>query len=249
VEAEVAGDRVQPCGDGSAGFVAVPLAIDSQKRLLEDILSRGLVADEPPDKVVEADPVAGVQCLEGPRLVGLRAIHQLFVGLIVPLPQGSLHLFQGIGAELVRHALFDAVALDDVTRLRVVGQDDGLVPDGAACLLHLAHGPDAIRFAHPERHARSVGAVKDIAALDPDREIALPSSAVAGYPGHRPSPSPPRNSRYVMPRSRSIFPRSKPTITSPSMTVTGVARTPSFSNSSSACGSSRMFFAVKWIPF
>jgi len=60
---------------------------------------------------------------------------------------------------------------------------------------------------------------------------------------------PPGTKPYVMPRSRSILPRSKPTITSPSMTVTGVARSPSFSSSSSACGSSRMFFAMNWIPF
>ena len=63
------------------------------------------------------------------------------------------------------------------------------------------------------------------------------------------SSGPSRGARYVMPKSRSILPRSKPTITSPSMTVTGVARSPSFCSSSSACGSSRMFFAVNWMPF
>jgi len=161
-----------------------------------------------------------------------------------------LDLFQGVGPVRVGNALLHAVALDDVTRSYIVGQNNCFLADDAARCFEGCHRPDSVFFARPEREARSVGAVEDFTASDPDRELDLLSSAVAGCPRHRSSPSAaPCGTRYVMPRSRSILPRSKPTITSPSMTVTGVARSPSFSSSSSACGSSRMFFAMNWIPF
>jgi len=179
-----------------------------------------------------------------------RPPYSRFECLFVCHPISLLDLFQSVGPVREGDALPDTVALDDVTRLYLVRQDDGLLADGAARRLCLSNRPDALSLAHPEREPRSVGAIHDVSALDPDREFDLLSSAVAGCPRHRSSPSaPPRGTRYVMPRSRSILPRSKPTITSPSMTVTGVARSPSFTSSSSACGSSRMFFAMNWIPF
>ena len=161
-----------------------------------------------------------------------------------------LDLFQGVGPVRVGNTLLHAVALDDVTRPYIVRQNNCFLADDAARCFEGCHRPDPVFFAHPERETRSVGAIHDVTALDPDRELDLLSSAVAGCPRHRSSPSAaPCGTRYVMPSSRSILPRSKPTITSPSMTVTGVARSPSFCSSSSACGSSRMFFAVNWMPF
>jgi len=100
-----------------------------------------------------------------------------------------LHLFQGVGTELVRHPLFDTMALNDVARLHVVGQDQHLVPDRAACFLYLGHGPHAVLFAHPERKASSVGAVEDVTASDPGRDRNLLPSPCAKRLRHRSSPS------------------------------------------------------------
>jgi hypothetical protein len=75
--------------------------------------------------------------------------------------------------------LLGAVALDDVARLGGVGQDDALVPDGAARRLYLSNRPDAFSLARPEREAGSVGAVEDISAADPGRDRNLLPSALA----------------------------------------------------------------------
>jgi len=48
-------------------------------------------------------------------------------------------------------------------------------------------------------------------------------------------------------RPRAVLGHLNPTTTSPSTTVTGVARTPSRSSSAIAAGSSRMFLSVKGI--
>ncbi len=95
----------------------------------------------------------------------------------------SFQLYQGIGAEFVGHALPDAMALDHVTGLDVVGQDDRLVPYGTARLLHLPDRPLAVPFARPEREARSVRAVEQVAVRDPGRDLDLLPSPLA--PGLR----------------------------------------------------------------
>jgi len=73
------------------------------------------------------------------------------------------------------------VALDDVTRPYIVGQDDGLLADGTTRLLHLRHGPDAVFLARPERQARAVRAIafEDVTAFDPVRDRDLLPSPVA----------------------------------------------------------------------
>ncbi len=59
--------------------------------------------------------------------------------LVASRTHGSLHCFQGIGAELERDTLSDPVAFDDITRLHIVGQNHHLFANSAACFLHLAH--------------------------------------------------------------------------------------------------------------
>jgi hypothetical protein len=172
----------------------------------------------------------------------------------------SIDLREGVRTELVSHPLFDAVALDDVPRLHVVREDDHLFPDGTACLLDLAHQPDAVPYAHPEREARSVRSVEPIADCDPRRDRDVLSSPLAERHRHPRPPlgrlNPPRRKAnggiptsgdrpiQAKPSSRSSFPRSKPTTASPSMMVTGVARKPSLINSSRATASARMSLAV-----
>src|SRR3990170_4897701 len=85
----------------------------------------------------------------------------------------SADFHKGVGAELVGDALADAMALDDVPRLDGIGQDHDLIPHGAARLLDLAHRPRPVPFARPERQARSVGAVEEVSALDPGRDLDL----------------------------------------------------------------------------
>ena len=99
----------------------MPLAVDAEESFLENVFSGGSVTNEPADEVVEADPIAAVQRLEGPCLVGLDGGHHAFVCSILPIRQGSLHLFQRVSTEFKSHALLDAVALDDVAALHGVG--------------------------------------------------------------------------------------------------------------------------------
>ena len=101
----------------------------------------------------------------------------------------SFHLFKSIGTEIVGHALSRAMALDDVTRLHVVREDDHLIPYGAARLLDLGERPDAFLLARPEREARSVGAVEHVPTLDPGRDLDCLSSPPAEAPRHLPPSS------------------------------------------------------------
>ncbi len=92
-----------------------------------------------------------------------------------------LDLFQGVGPVRVGNALLHAVALDDVTRPYIVGQDQQLLANGTTRLLHLRHGPDAVFLARPERQAGAVRAMafEDVAAFDPVRDRDLLPSPVA----------------------------------------------------------------------
>ena len=76
------------------------------------------------------------------------------------------------------------MALDDVPRLDGIGQDHDLIPHGAARLLDLAHRPRPVPFARPERQARSVGAVEEVSALDPGRDLDLLRSPPTPSPWH-----------------------------------------------------------------
>jgi hypothetical protein len=111
------------------------------------------------------------------------------------------------------------MALDDVPRLDVIGQDHDVIPRGAARLLNLGDRPLAVLNARPERQARSVGAVEEVPVPDPGRDLDLLASPTA--PGLRHTVYPPGVLRQA--KQRSIFPRSNPTTTSLSITVTGVA--------------------------
>jgi hypothetical protein len=93
-------------------------------------------------------------------------------------PGFSVDFHQCISAEFVRDALSDAVALDDISRLDVIRQDHGLLSDGAACLLYRGDCPMPVPFARTEREPRSVGAVKEVTALDPGRDLDLLPSPV-----------------------------------------------------------------------
>ena len=124
---------------------------------------------------------------------------------------------QGVGPELVGHALPDPVALDEVAGLDIIGQDHDLIADRAARRLDLADRPDPVALARPEREPGAVRAVEGLSASDPRRDLDLAPSARA--PGRRHLLPP----GHASPRRRSSLPRSKPTTTSPSMTVTGVA--------------------------
>lgn len=97
----------------------------------------------------------------------------------------SLQLFEGVGAELVGHPLFHAVALNDVPRLHVIGEEHHLLTLGAARLLDLGDRPGAVPFARPEREARSVGAIEDFPARDPGRDLDGLPSPVAECSRHR----------------------------------------------------------------
>ena len=101
----------------------------------------------------------------------------------------SADFHKGVGAELVGDALADAMALDDVPRLDVIGQNHDVIAHRAACLLNLGDRPLAVLNARPERQARSVRAVEEVSTLDPGRDLdLLPSPLAPGF-RHPVSPS------------------------------------------------------------
>jgi len=83
----------------------------------------------------------------------------------------NLKLLKGIGAELVCHALLDAVALDHVTGLNIVGQENYFSAHRAARALHLGHAPNPVFLARPERETGSVRAIEDLTLVDPGRDL------------------------------------------------------------------------------
>src|SRR5574341_484523 len=91
----------------------------------------------------------------------------------------SIHPLQGVRPELVSYSLLHAMALNDVARLDVIRENYRLFARGAARFLDFGHRPDAVPFARPERETRSVRAVEDVAALDPDRDLDLLPSPLA----------------------------------------------------------------------
>src|SRR3972149_5388520 len=101
--------------------------------------------------------------------------------------QRLLFDLKGVGAELVRDPLPDAVAFDHVTGLDGVGQEDRLAAHRAARPLDLGHAPHPIALARPEREPGSVRTVEDLTALDPRRDLDLLSSPRAQDLRHFPS--------------------------------------------------------------
>ena len=89
------------------------------------------------------------------------------------------NLHEGVGAELAGDALPHAVALDNVARLDVVGQDHDVIAHRAACFLDRPHRPVAVALARPEREPRSVGAVEQVTVPDPGRDLDLLPSPLA----------------------------------------------------------------------
>ncbi len=132
----------------------------------------------------------------------------------------SSYAHERVSTKLVGDALPDAVALDKVARLDVIPQNDDLIPHRTARLLDFGHSPYTVPFARPEREPRSVRTIEEVSVFDPDRDLdLLPSPPTPGF----------RHANLLAvnqdkPSRRSSFPRSNPTTTSPSMTVTGVAR-------------------------
>ncbi len=84
---------------------------------------------------------------------------------MVSVPHNLLDLtplrpHQGVGAELVRDALPNTVALDDVAGLDVIRENDLLVPDDTARFLDRGYIPLSVSLARPEREARSVWTIE-----------------------------------------------------------------------------------------
>jgi hypothetical protein len=62
--------------------------------------------------------------------------------------------------------------------LNIIGQEDHFSTDSAARSFDLSHAPHPVHLARTEREPGSVGAVEEITALDPSRDLNLLPSAV-----------------------------------------------------------------------
>lgn len=73
------------------------------------------------------------------------------------------------------------MTLDDVARLDAIGQDHDLVPHRAARRLDLLDGPPFPGLDRPQGEPRAVGALEDLTAPDPGRDLdVLPSAVTPG---------------------------------------------------------------------
>ncbi len=147
-----------------------------------------------------------------------------------------LILLEGVRTKLVGESKVFAAAANDIPGLGVIGYDD--LPVTARATGHLDHRCDHPRalLPQPERECSSERTVDDVAWLDIFWKVQLLPTIRARDGPHL----------CHIPSNRWSFPRSNPTITSPSTTITGVARRPVFSVSSCrASGSSATFRSVK----
>jgi hypothetical protein len=113
----------------------------------------------------------------------------------------------------------------------------------AADHIHLCRHPPVIRLTEPEIGPGSMGTFKPI-----------PHANILGYRNLLPAVGAPDRSHirpsYPRSKTRVIFPRSNPRKTCPSMTITGVPRTPSVCAKSSSmyCGWATMSFSSNAMP-
>jgi hypothetical protein len=131
-----------------------------------------------------------------------------------------------------------AAAVDQVSRLDTFRQREQIVTGWTAHAVGKGRDPVAPCFSEPQRVARAIRALHQVARLDVWRQVDYLATIGAADSRHR-----------QIPRSRWSRPRSKPTITSSSTVITGTAIRPVRAISSSrAAASSATFFAVNSIP-